>query len=84
MHKLFRSRLIVTCGLCLVLNRARTETINWRWQAVMVVMAALPVGINTYLFAERYECGQALAGTAVVLSTAVSVVTLSIVLSVLV
>ena len=53
------------------------------WQAVMVVMAALPVGINTYLFAERYECGQALAGTAVVLSTAVSVVTLSIVLSVL-
>ena len=54
------------------------------WQAVMVVMAALPVGINTYLFAERYDCGQALAGTAVVLSTAVSVVTLSIVLSVLV
>jgi len=54
------------------------------WQGVMVVMAALPVGINTYLFAERYECGQALAGTAVVLSTAVSVVTLSIVLSVLV
>ena len=53
------------------------------WQAVMVVMAALPVGINTYLFAERYECGQALAGTAVVLSTAVSVVTLSIILSVL-
>ena len=53
------------------------------WQGVMVVMAALPVGINTYLFAERYECGQALAGTAVVLSTAVSVVTLSIVLSVL-
>ncbi|MDP6790569.1 MAG: AEC family transporter [Arenicellales bacterium] len=53
------------------------------WQAVMVVMAALPAGINTYLFAERYECGQALAGTAVVLSTAVSVVTLSIILSLL-
>ena len=53
------------------------------WQAVLVLMAALPVGINTYLFAERYECGQALAGTAVVLSTAVSVGTLSIVLSVL-
>ena len=27
----------MTCGLCLVLNRLRTETINWRWQAVMVV-----------------------------------------------
>ena len=53
------------------------------WQAVMVVMAALPVGINTYLFAERYECGQALAGTAVVVSTAVSVITLSVVLSIL-
>ena len=50
---------------------------------VMVVMAALPVGINTYLFAERYECGQALAGTAVVLSTVVSVVTLSVALSML-
>ena len=53
------------------------------WQAIMVVMAALPVGINTYLFAERYQCGQALAGTAVVLSTGVSVVTLSVILSVL-
>jgi len=31
------ARLIVTCGLCLVLNRLRTETINWRWQTVMVV-----------------------------------------------
>ena len=51
------------------------------WQAVLVVMAALPVGINSYLFAERYACAQPLAGTAVVLSTGLSVVTLSLVLA---
>lgn len=53
------------------------------WQAVVVVMAALPIGINTYLFAERYETGQALAGTSVVISTAVSILTLSVVFSLL-
>ena len=31
------NRLIVTCGLCFLLNKSRKETINWKWQAVMVV-----------------------------------------------
>jgi hypothetical protein len=53
------------------------------WQAVMVLMAALPVGINTYLFAERYQSGVALGGSGVVLSTAVSIVTISFILSML-
>ena len=51
------------------------------WQAVMVVMAALPVGINGYLFAERYKCAQPLAGSAAVISMGVSLVTLSVVLA---
>ncbi|MDP7562908.1 MAG: AEC family transporter [Arenicellales bacterium] len=51
------------------------------WQAVMVLMAALPVGINTYLFAERYDSAVAVGGTATVLSTAVSVLTISLVLA---
>jgi predicted permease len=53
------------------------------WQSVMVLMAALPVGINTYLFAERYECATALGGSAIVLSTAVSIVTISLILPML-
>ena len=51
------------------------------WQAVLIVMAALPVGINSYLFAERYRALQPLAGSAVVISTALSVFTLSLVLT---
>ena len=31
------NRLIVTCGLCFLLNKSRKEKINWKWQAVMVV-----------------------------------------------
>ena len=31
------NRLIVTCGLCFLLNKSRKETINWKWQAVMGV-----------------------------------------------
>jgi len=45
------ARLIVTCGLCLVLNRLRTETINWPWQAVMVV-GGLRVAIAFAMVAE--------------------------------
>lgn len=51
------------------------------WRAVLIVMAALPVGINSYLFAERYGALQPLAGSAVVISTALSVFTLSLVLT---
>jgi len=65
----------------LVWQVARSLGLPPLWQAVMVVMAALPVGINSYLFAERYQCAQPLAGSAAVISTGVSLVTLSVVLA---
>ena len=30
-------RLLVTCGLCLILNTLRKEKINWRWQTIIVL-----------------------------------------------
>ncbi|MEE8573645.1 MAG: AEC family transporter [Gemmatimonadota bacterium] len=50
------------------------------WTSVAVVMAALPTGINAYLFAERYDHGVATAATAVLLSTGLSIGTISILL----
>ncbi len=46
--------------------------------AIATLMAASPVGINVYLFAERYRVGQALVSTAILLTTVASVVTLSV------
>ena len=53
------------------------------WLAVAVTVAAMPVGINIYLFAEQYDKGVALSATAIVLSTALSVFTLTAVLTIL-
>jgi predicted permease len=50
------------------------------WLSVAVVLAALPVGINTYLFAERYSTAVPLAAASTVVSTAVSMITISLVL----
>ena len=41
------------------------------------MLAALPTGINIYLFAERYGSGQRLAAAAVFLSSIVCVATLT-------
>ncbi len=53
------------------------------WRDVAVIMAALPVGVNVYLFAQRYDAGQAPAATAMLLSTGLSVVTITILLGLL-
>lgn len=53
------------------------------WLAVAVTVAAMPTGINIYLFAEQYRKGVALASTATVLGTAASVVTVTLVLTLL-
>ncbi len=50
------------------------------WVPVAVTMAAMPSGINAYLFAARYEAAQGVASRAVFISTAASIVTISIVL----
>ena len=50
------------------------------WTAVAVTMAALPVGVNVYLFAQRYASCVAPVATAILLSTGLSVGTLFLLL----
>jgi predicted permease len=45
------------------------------WAGVAVLFAAMPSGINAYLFAARYRTGEALASSAIALSTAFALVT---------
>lgn len=47
------------------------------WRAAGIVYAAAPIGLNAYLFARRYEVGVSPVSTAIVVSTALSVITLS-------
>ena len=48
------------------------------WRAIAILSAAMPMGANVYLVATRYETYVARASTAVLLSTAISVVTVSL------
>jgi predicted permease len=60
-----------TWALALVLPLSPAET------AVAVTMAALPTGANAFILARRYATGADRSGSAVVFTTAVSVLTLS-------
>ena len=51
--------------------------------AVAVTMAALPTGINAYLFAARYETAVPEATSTILMSTLVSAVTLAVLLAML-
>tara|TARA_Y100000294_G_scaffold118039_1_gene109604 strand:+ start:435 stop:1373 length:939 start_codon:yes stop_codon:yes gene_type:complete len=55
-----------------------TETI---WIQVLVILAALPTGVNPFLFASRYNAGQLLSSGTVFISTFISIFTLSALLS---
>lgn len=48
------------------------------WRAVAILSAAMPMGANVYLVAARYETHVARASTAVLFSTVISVVTVSL------
>lgn len=50
------------------------------WRDVAVIVAALPVGVNVYMMAQRYGAGVAPAATALILSTAGSVGSIAVVL----
>jgi len=50
------------------------------WAPVAVVMAGMPSGAMVYLFGARYETASEVAASVVVISSAVSVVTLSVLL----
>ena len=46
------------------------------WAGVAVLFAAMPCGVNSYLFAERYKTGVAMCSSAIAWSTALSLVSL--------
>ncbi len=50
------------------------------WAKVVILLAALPVGVNVYVLATRYEAGQAESAAAIVISSILSVVTLPLLL----
>jgi hypothetical protein len=50
-------------------------------RTVAVVLAGMPSGVNSFLFANRYETGVATATTSIFLSTALSMVTLTVILA---
>ncbi len=52
------------------------------WIQVLVILAAMPTGVNPFLFASRYNVGQLLSSGAVFISTFISIFTLSALLSV--
>jgi malonate transporter and related proteins len=65
----------VVWAVCVALDVPRFET------AVTVVTAALPTGANAFLLAQRYRIEADRSGATVLVSTAVSVVTLSALLT---
>ncbi|HMR34614.1 MAG TPA: AEC family transporter [Geminicoccaceae bacterium] len=58
----------------------RVFTVDPAWVPVAVITAAMPCGVNSYLFAERYKVGQAESAAAILVSTGLSVVTMSLIL----
>ena len=50
------------------------------WTATAVLLAGAPVGVNVYLFAQRYNALVAPAAAAIVISTGTSIITLSVIL----
>jgi hypothetical protein len=79
---LWRDTLWVTLLKNLVLP-ACVAASGWLWGlqglpwTVMVVAAALPVGANVFLFAQRYQVAEDVVTASVGVSTAVAMVTLS-------
>lgn len=53
------------------------------WLSTAVVVAAMPTGVNVYLFAARYDAAPSVAARTVLLASALSVVTVSVLLVVL-
>jgi predicted permease len=51
------------------------------WSDTAIILAAMPTGINAYLFAARYRSGEAEAATAILLSTAFWLLTVSVILA---
>jgi predicted permease len=70
----------VVCPLAVWALAAFVFEVPPLWAKVAIVLAAMPVGVNVYLFAVRYHAGEADGATAILLSSILSVATLSAVL----
>jgi Predicted permeases len=53
------------------------------WLSVAVLLAAMPTGVNMYLFASRYDVSPPTATTSILISTVSGIVTLSLVIGLL-
>lgn len=51
------------------------------WAATALLTAAMPVGINAYIFSQKYQACVAVVGTGIVISTIMSVMTLTLILT---
>ena len=51
------------------------------WGAVAVMMAGMPVGVNAYMFAQKYQVGLASVSGAIVLSTTLAILSQSFLLA---
>lgn len=65
---------LLVFGLCRLLG------VDGLPMAVMVVASALPIGANVFLFSQRYKVAEELITASVVVSTALALVTLTVVL----
>jgi len=72
-------KLVVFPALTYVLA-THVFTMDPLWRDVAVIVAALPVGVNVYLFAERYNAGTPAAATSMLVSTFLSFGTIAVVL----
>ena len=53
------------------------------WLSVATMLAAMPTGMNMYLFASRYQVSPPTATTSIFISTVSSIVTISVVIALL-
>ena len=63
---------LLVLGLCAFLG------VSDHWKAVAVLFAAMPTGINAFIFAEHYELRQEVVSMTIILSTIVSMFTLTV------
>jgi malonate transporter and related proteins len=71
---------LVVCPLAVWALATRVFEMPPLWAKVAIVLGAMPVGVNVYLFGVRYHAGEAESATAVLLSSILSLATLSLVL----
>ncbi len=51
------------------------------WSDTAILLAAMPTGVNAYLFAARYQSAEAEAASSILLATAFSLLTVSVILA---